>query len=112
MSHVLREAQVKMPWSGNLSQAINPWTWTYDWADSQIGLVNIDLGRSSAPEVEHKILDDVASYGKQLGRMADVVQILLEKADRSSLTKQEKIAICDFECMLREIERAKAEIAK
>lgn len=112
MSHVLREAQVKMPWSGNVSQAINPWTWTYDWGDSQIGLVNVDLGQSSAPEVEHKILDDVASYGKQLGRMADVVQILIEKADLTHLTKQEKIAICDFEAMLRDIERAKAEIGK
>lgn len=112
MSHVLREAKMRMPWSGNVSQAINPWTWTYDWADSEVGLVNIDLGRSSAPEVEHKILDEVASYGKQLGRMADVVQILLEKADLSALTKHEKITICDFQAMLWDIERVKAQIAK
>jgi hypothetical protein len=112
MSHVLRAVQMKMPLSGNVSQAINPWTWNYDWSDSQVGLININLGESTAPEVEHKILDDVGSYGKQLGRMADVVQILLKKMDKKDLTEPEKIAICDFEVMLRDIEKAKAQIKK
>lgn len=110
MSHVLREGQIKMPWSGNVTQAINPWN--FDWSDAQFGVVNINLGQSSAPDVEHAVLDNVASYGKQLGRMADVVRILLEKADLKDLSKEERVAICDFESMLRDIDKAKAEISK
>ena len=31
-----------MPLSGDVTQAINPWTWTFGSATSQLGLVNIN----------------------------------------------------------------------
>jgi hypothetical protein len=37
------------------------------------GLININLGQSSAPEVEQEILEDVGSYGRQLGRIGDAL---------------------------------------
>ena len=52
------------PLSGNVTQSINPWTWFFNPVGSQIGLVNIELGRSSNPAVEAQVLTDVASYGK------------------------------------------------
>ena len=40
----------RLPLSGDVTQAINPWSWTFGSASSQVGLVNINLGRSSDPE--------------------------------------------------------------
>ncbi len=46
-----------MPLSGDVNQAINPWSWTFGSASSQVGMVNINLGRSSDPELEQEVLD-------------------------------------------------------
>ena len=70
-------AELKLPLSGNVSQLISPWTAWFSALGSQIGLVNIHLGQSSAPEVERDILNEVGSYGKQLGRVGDVLIVLL-----------------------------------
>ncbi len=53
----------------NLWQAINPWTFNQQGA--QFGFVNIDLGQTPHPETERTILDEVGSYGRQLGRIGD-----------------------------------------
>jgi hypothetical protein len=66
----------KLPLSGNVTQTINPWTPFFNPVGSQIGLVNINLGNSSNPEIEEQVLSDVASYGKQLGRIEDVLAVL------------------------------------
>ena len=50
-----------------LWQAINPWTFYQQGA--QLGFINIDLGQTPHPEIEQAILDDVGSYGRQLGRI-------------------------------------------
>lgn len=71
---------------------------------SQVGLINVNFGRSSAPQVEQAVLDEVGSYGKQLGRMGDVLMVLLKhfKPD-ADLTEDERHAIEDLSVMLREI---------
>jgi len=63
--------------SGNLTQSINPWTWFFNPVGSQVGLVNIELGQSSNPAIEEEVLSDVASYGKQLGRIEGALLVLL-----------------------------------
>src|SRR5438045_8858523 len=67
----------RRPLSVKVPQSINPWTWMFNPVGSQIGLVNIELGQSSNPAVEEEILTDVASYGKQLGRIEDALLVLL-----------------------------------
>src|SRR5438045_9665788 len=67
----------RLPLSGNVTQSINPWTWMFNPVGSQVGLVNIELGQSSNPAVEEEVLSDVASYGKQLGRIEDALLVLL-----------------------------------
>jgi arsenate reductase (glutaredoxin) len=52
-----------------LWQAINPWTFANQGA--QLGFVNINLGHTAHPEIEQKVLDEVGSYGRQLGRIGD-----------------------------------------
>ncbi|MBL8432583.1 MAG: hypothetical protein JNK80_09330 [Dechloromonas sp.] len=66
-----------MPLSGDVTQAINPWSWTFGAASSQAGLVNSNLGRSSDPELEQELLDEVGSYGMQLGRIGDALAVLI-----------------------------------
>ena len=68
----------KLPLSGDVTQTINPWTLLFDPIGSQVGLINVNLGTSSAPAAEAQILSDVASYGKQLGRIGDALVVLLD----------------------------------
>jgi hypothetical protein len=100
---------VRFPLSGDVSQTINPWTWVYNMQANQIGLfnLNIDLGQSSDPDVEYKVLS-VASYGKQLGRIGDVLEMLIARLPKDlELTKDERDAVSDFETMRREIAAAR-----
>jgi len=68
----------KLPLSGDVVQSINPITSFFSPVGSQFGLVNITVGQSSAPEVEKDVLSDVASYGKQLGQIADALLVVIE----------------------------------
>ena len=62
-----------------LTQTINPWTWNFQGA--QFGLFNIDLGQSRDPALERTILDEVGSYGRQLGRIGDALEVILKHVD-------------------------------
>jgi hypothetical protein len=84
----------RLPLSGNVTQSINPWTWFFNPVGSQVGLVNIELGQSSNPAVEEEVLSDVASYGKQLGRIEDALLVLLAHfRPERPLTDDEEAAI-------------------
>jgi hypothetical protein len=99
----------KLPLSGNVSQLISPWTAWFSAFGSQIGLVNINLGQSSAPEVEREVLSEVGSYGKQLGRVEDVLTVLLKHFHpEKPLAEDEEKAITALRAMLNEIADIKA----
>jgi hypothetical protein len=68
----------KMPLSGDVVQSISPWTAFLSPIGSQFGLININLGQSSEPNVETDVLSDVASYGKQIGQIEDALIVLLK----------------------------------
>jgi hypothetical protein len=51
----------KLPLSGDVVQTINPWTAFLSPIGSQVGLININLGQSSAPDVEQEVLSDVGT---------------------------------------------------
>jgi hypothetical protein len=74
-----------------LWQAINPWTFYQQGA--QFGFVNIDLGQTPNPEVEQTILDKVGSYGRQLGRMGDALEVLLVHIKLDGLSQAEQDAL-------------------
>ena len=99
----------KLPLSGNVNQTINPWTMFFNPIGSQIGLVNVNLGNSSNPAVEEQVISDVASYGKQLGRIEDVLAVLLTHfRPKRALTKCENKAILDLKRMIEDIADVKA----
>ncbi len=55
----------RLPLSGDVTQTMNPWNWFVNLFGNQFGLINIDLGKSSDPQLEEQILSDVGSYGRQ-----------------------------------------------
>jgi hypothetical protein len=94
----------KLPLSGDVTQTINPWTMFFNPVGSQVGLFNINLGTSSEPAVESQILSDVASYGKQLGRIGEALAVLLAHFEPAGkLSKAEELAIRDLKSMLNTI---------
>jgi hypothetical protein len=96
----------KLPLSGDVVQSINPLT--AFMTGGQFGLVNVTLGQSSEPKVEADVLSDVATYGKQLGRIGDALIVLLKHFNPTDpLTPDESKAISELKKMLNEIANVK-----
>src|ERR1700720_3576755 len=94
----------RLPLSGNVTQSINPWPGLFNPVGSQIGLVNIELEQSSNPAIEEEVLTDVASYGKQFGRIEDALAVLLAHFQpERTLTAEEDAAIGAFKAIVEEI---------
>jgi hypothetical protein len=75
-----------------LDQVINPWTWN---------LFTVNLGQSSDPKLERRILDEVGTYGRQLGQIGDAVGVLVSLVDRSTLTAEQQAALVKLDDQLR-----------
>ena len=89
----------------NLSQIINPWNWIID--SEQFGLVNISIGETKYPELERKILDDVGSYGRQLGHIGDVLEVLMGLVDETRLDDDQRDTLLVLKGELAEIRKIK-----
>ncbi len=72
------------PLSGDVNQELLPWTWWLRFFN-QWSLININLGRTATPELERRILDEVGSYGRQLGQISEALQTVVE----ATLTKED-----------------------
>ena len=102
------------PLSGDVEQDILPWTWWLRFV-SQWGLVNINLGRTAAPDVERQILERVGSYGRQLGRVSEALQAVIEatlttedgKLDRTKLSDDQIAALIGLKELLDAVEDVK-----
>ncbi len=103
----------RLPLSGNVTQSINPWTFSFNPVGSQFGLVNIELGQSADPGVEEEVLSDVASYGRQLGRIEDALAVLIAHFDsKRKLNKQEERALAEFGSLVDKVAEIKKRHAK
>ena len=88
-----------------LWQAINPWTFFNQGA--QFGLVNVNLGRTSRPDIERAVLDEVGSYGRQLGRIGDALEVLIDHVPLEGLSPEEADALAILKGQLAEVRRVK-----
>ena len=88
-----------------LWQAINPWTAYFQGA--QFGLINVDLGHTRQPEVERAILDDVGSYGRQLGRIGDALEVVLDHVKLDKLSAAERDALAALRGQLADVRKVK-----
>ncbi|MEM7630793.1 MAG: hypothetical protein AAF227_02070 [Pseudomonadota bacterium] len=93
-----------------MNQAFEIWS---NWFENigQIGFINIDLGRTAKPELERRILREVGSYGRQIGRMSEALEVLIEEAnlDRTKLSDAKIAALHDFREMVEEVKRCKGQ---
>ena len=89
----------------NLWQAINPWTFAF--TGDQVGLINISIGDTKHPEVEREILDEVGSYGRQLGHIGDALEVLIDNFDQTGLKPPAKDALTILLGELAEIRKVK-----
>ena len=93
----------RWPLSGGVMQAINPMSF-------MTSLISINPGRTTNPELEQRIVNDVASYGRQIGRISDALEVLISRIENPNpppLTQDEKDALYCFRLMLKEIRRFK-----
>jgi hypothetical protein len=88
-----------------LWQAINPWSFFNQGA--QFGLVNINLGQTPRPDIERKVLDEVGSYGRQLGRIGDALEVLIDHVKLDGLSRDEADALAILKGQLAEIRKVK-----
>lgn len=100
---------LQLPLSGDVTQTINPWTWFINAMGNQFGVININLGKSSDPELEQKILTEVGTYGRQLGRMGEALQVLLNHIKLDELGPEERKAVTAFLAMQDDIARLKGQ---
>jgi hypothetical protein len=89
-----------------LLQTINPWTFSQQ--GGQFGLINIDLGGAGDSDLERKILDRVGSYGRQIGRIGDALEVILKHVKLENLTSDEQDALDILKGQLAAVRQAKA----
>ena len=85
-----------------LFQSILPW-----FQGAQFGLFNVILGSTRSPDLEQTILDDVGSYGRQLGRIGDALKVILDHLPVEKLSPEEQEAITVCRAQLIEIDKIK-----
>ena len=100
----------RLPLSGSVWQDINPFRWIFG-PNAQFSLFSVNVGRSSDPDTEEAILE-VASYGRQLGRMGEALLAVLEKPSSGDYSAEQEQAIDDFKALMREIAAAKKRAAQ
>jgi hypothetical protein len=83
-----------------LDQVINPWTWN---------LFTINLGQSSDPKLERRILDEVGTYGRQIGQIGDAVGVLMSLVDRAKLTEEQTATLDKLDDQLKMVALIKAQ---
>jgi hypothetical protein len=93
-----------------LWQAINPLTFYQPGA--QFGFFNINLGQTPRPDVEQEILERVGSYGRQLGRIGDVLDVRMDHLKQDELTESERDTLTILRGQLAEVRKVKKGAAK
>jgi hypothetical protein len=97
-----------LPLSGNVTQTINPWTWFFNPVGNQVSLVSVNLGSSGDPQAEEQILEDVGSYGRQIGRIGDALRVLIAHVPLDNLSAAERTAIDALSAQLDAVDKSKA----
>lgn len=100
------------PLSGDVTQAFDIWS---NWFSNvgQLGWINIDLGSTPDADLERRILERVGSYGRQLGRISEALEVMMDRADaeglldRSKLSDGEIAALHDFRTLVSDIKAEK-----
>src|SRR5512141_3229497 len=96
-----RALGVKEPLSGDIWQhLVNP---SLLRDNAQWGILNINAMRSRDPALERQIVTEVASYGRQLGRLLEAVDVLSRQQHRDGLDAADQRALDDLEDLAKDV---------
>ncbi|GJG98471.1 hypothetical protein [Cupriavidus pauculus] len=95
-------AEDRMPLSGDVTQ----WIRTWGEAVGQVGFLNVNYAGSSDPQAEQRI-GSRYSYGRQLGRMMDVLVPYVRKHEADFRNDPDGRAVKDFLEMAEDIDALK-----
>ena len=105
--------QSNYPLSGDVAQWLRATGWSQivsAWSQ-QNGIININNMSSGDEGAEQKILESVASYGRQLGWILEGVDVLIHKLQKSKclgeLTEDEEDKLEQVKTLKHRIEDAK-----
>ena len=93
-----------MPLSGPVNQAFQYWT---KMTMGQVGLININMGKSSDPALEQKIIEDVGSYGRQIGQLSDALLAVLQHMKTDTWDAESREAVEAFRLQVKEVAKLK-----
>jgi hypothetical protein len=97
------DANLNLPFSGAVEQWFRFWQTAFSTLTGQIGFINIYNQKSSNPDVEKEVVSNVASYGKQLGRIEDAIIVLLNHIVLHNPDDDEVQALYDLARLLKDI---------
>jgi hypothetical protein len=99
-----RALGVRAPLSGDVTQDVET---SLIRSIGDLGFININTSRAGDPDLERRITGQVASYGRQLGRMLDAVDVLIRTGRKGSLSVEDQQALDAVQSMRAEIEQVK-----
>lgn len=91
MSLVNYNPIVHWPWSGSVTQDISPSL----------------LFKAGDGDTELRVLREVASYGKQIGKLTEVLLAIAKVLPKDTLDKDVTQTVAELQCMADNIERIK-----
>jgi hypothetical protein len=94
----------RAPLSGNVMQAFH--TSLLQAAGDQLGFININTNAGD-PQLEQRITNQVASYGRQLGWIIDALDVLIRNRQPSTLTPHDTSALNQLKALRGDVEAAK-----
>jgi hypothetical protein len=101
-----RALGLRAPLSGDVAQAIE--TSLVRSLGEQFGLINISTTRAGDPELERRITQEVASYGRQLGTVLDAVDALIRHQRGETLPPDDERALDVLQELRAQVEELKA----
>ena len=100
------------PLSGDVSQWINP-TWWLGSFGQQLGFINVNAVNSGDPQLERRVTEEVASYGRQLGWISEaldtVVSCVRDAGLTEKLTDEQRRALDRLTHLVDHVQRIKTE---
>ncbi len=100
----------RAPLSGDVSQAID--TSLLHAIGDQLGFININTTRSGDSQLEQRITEEVASYGRQLGWIIDALDVLIRNGRPVDVTPDDASALDQLTTLRAEVEAAKERTAR
>lgn len=93
------------PLSGDVNQTID--AALVRAVGDQLGFVNINTTAAGDPDLERRITEQVASYGRQLGRILDALDVVIRNDRLDDATPEDRHALEQFGALRTEIEAVK-----